>query len=336
MRLFNVLPRYRIGLGVMLILMSFLVWSGADALTIISPIVELQGDAGTTQRGLVKVYNETDADQVLTSSIEPIKTSDENGLPVFGPLDAAQNAVAWFKLDTDSLVLKSKQVAVIPFTVTIPAHARSGGYYVAIFWQPQIQAGNNQTAVSVKGKVGTLVLLKVNGDLIEQGELLDFTVNQKISSIVDLPLTFAARFSNTGNIHLTPQGSITLHNGISRDIVLPLNADQRLVLPSSVRRFEVVWGQSPQNGAPWQRWWQGLVSEWHYLPIGPYAATIQLHYGAGGAKTVSSQIHFWLMPWHLLTAGLGLVILIIIFFILNAKVNSLKRAAKHQEHETES
>ena len=210
-----------------------------SATTIFSPLLELEIDPGNTENGIVKVFNETDEDIYLTSSVEGFTAGDEAGQPIYMPQDEKNDYLNWFELSQQDILLKPNQVGIIPFIVSIPQDAVPGGYYSVIFWKNVAEPNTDKPMVGVSSKVGTLVFLKVSGEIIEQGEVLEFITSQKKNYFSGLPISFLMRFENNGNVHLRPNGSIEIRGLFSRAI-LPVNDLQRNVLPNSIRQFEFV------------------------------------------------------------------------------------------------
>lgn len=304
---------------------SLLVAPAALALTVISPIIELRVEAGQSERGVVKIYNETDQPLALTASVEPFTAQGEDNSPRYLPLDLSSDYVNWFKLADDSLVLQPRQALVVPFTVSVPANTASGGYYAVIFWRTNGSNPGSEPAVGVASKVGTIVLLTVSGSVIEQGAVNSFSVEPSQATFFELPITFAVRFENTGNIYLKPHGTITLTNRL-RTITLPVNSEQKLILPGASRRFDVVWGQASQAGLI-QRFWGQTVQEFQMLAGGFYQATLELNYGEPPPQLVKQQLTFWFIPYHLIISGFAVLSLLLIAVTINRRVKTLKSGA---------
>src|SRR3989338_44769 len=109
-----------------LLITGFLLFpSAASALTVISPVVEISADPSATERGIVKVFNESDKPLELKATVEKYA---QFGL---GGTDHLQ----WISLDQSEILLLAKQVVIVPFTVAIPANAEPGGYYATIAWR---------------------------------------------------------------------------------------------------------------------------------------------------------------------------------------------------------
>ena len=60
-------------------------------------------------------------------------------------------------------MLASGQRAVVPFLITIPQNAEPGGYFAAVFLAVRSQKLVGGGQVSVGGKIGVLILLRVSG-----------------------------------------------------------------------------------------------------------------------------------------------------------------------------
>lgn len=302
----------------------------AKATTIISPLLELSVDPGQKQSGLVKVFNETSDTLELVASIEPFATADIAGTPGYLPLDTKNDFLHWFELSQTSITLKPHQVAIVPFTVSAPSSAVPGGYYAVIFWRT-VSSTNDKIPVNINSKVGTLVFLKVNGDIKESGEVTEFGPQPKSDYYFSLPINFLVQFLNSGNIHLNPVGKIEITNWLGQKEILSVNTAKRYVLPQSSRRFEMVWG-NPAQGNFFQNFWFELVQECNHLAFGKYSATLSLTYGANQSRPITKEISFWLIPWRLITALIVVIIILLIWFKINAKINKFKKQLKEPDN----
>ncbi|OGY53716.1 MAG: hypothetical protein A3A24_00910 [Candidatus Buchananbacteria bacterium RIFCSPLOWO2_01_FULL_46_12] len=295
----------------------------ASATTIFSPLLELAVAAGSEQTGVVKVYNETDQPLFLTASVASFTTSGETGQADFFSADQTADYLDWFQIAQPELILQPKQVAIVPFTVTVPPSALPGGYYAAILWRSAAEPAVSQSAVGVNSQVGTLVFLKVTGSVIEQGEISDFYASPAKEYFFSFPISFITRFSNTGNIHLRPQGEIKLTGWLGQKKSLDFNAGQRNVLPSSVRRFDVLWGSGTQSTGL-VGFWQEVKQELKNFTIGPYTATLTLSYGADNVKTVSQKLNFWFLPYRSLAVFVLIVLLVFSWRLIDKKIKRMK------------
>lgn len=302
------------------------------ATTIISPILELEADPGTVQPGVVKVYNETNNSLFLVSSVEEFTAGDEEGQPIYIPLGNRADFLDWFSVGEETLTLAPGQAAVVPFTVGIPDNAVPGGYYATIFWEDVPPQRGDAGNVGVRGKVGTLIFLRVNGDVVEQGEILEFGTRDNQTTFFQLPVIFTARIANQGNVHLRPQGTITLRNMLGKKKVFQLGDGKGNILPDSIRRFEVVWGATVIQGNFFQRAWSQFIAEARDVTIGKFNATLDVTFGIDNQQRIQKQISFWIIPYHLLGGVVIIIILLIIASIINTKISRLKKKSVPQEN----
>src|SRR5581483_6082156 len=101
----------------------------------------------------------------------------------------------------------------IPVVITVPKNAAGGGYYGAVRFAPASSSAPGKT-VSLAGSVGSLILIKVPGNIHEQLSIASFDVrhNGSPSSFFTngKKLTVTTRFQNEGNIQEEPFGKILL------------------------------------------------------------------------------------------------------------------------------
>lgn len=315
----------KIYLGLILFFASFFVGHFALATTIFSPLLELEANPGESLQGVVKVYNETKDNLLLVSSIEPFTAGDEAGRPVYLPAEAQDYYLDWFELSQEDILLKPGQVAIVPFTVTIPDQATPGGYYAVIFWGNVPEQAANKPAVGVNSKVGTLIFLKVKGLLTEQGTT-EFFIKENKNLFFRLPVHFVVRFINQGNIHLKPIGKIELTNWFGKKEIIEINPTKRNVLPDSARQFELIWGSSAATGNILERSWNQAREEFNHLSFGKYKASLYLKYGIDNEQEFNQEIEFWVIPVHLFSFLIIIIIIFIVFLKINSKVKRLKNS----------
>lgn len=309
-----------------LIILALFLSFGQDvlAITILSPVAEMEIEPGQSQKGILKVYNETAEDLTLISSVEPFAAGGQGGQSVYLSPEKKDKFLDWFELSSDSIVLKSRQFAVVPFNVAVPADAAPGGYYAVIFWQPETAAADKKnSAVGLNSKVGTLILLKVKGDLIEKGEVVEFAVSPSKNCYFGLPVKFILRFANSGNIHLAPAGEIELKNWFGRVKRMAVNPTKGNVLPGSTRRFEVVWSRAGEENI-FKSFFPLALEELNNLAFGRYTADLNLSYDADNQQKISKRLSFWVIPARSIVVLLGLIFLAAVLFKINTKIGRLK------------
>ena len=301
-------------------LITFLVIGGlfftqqALALTISPPRMELSADPGQKFGEVIKLFNETDSVKTIyTSTANFTAKQGEEGVPMFLEVEENSGLADWIEIEKGPITLFPSERKEIPFTVSVPKFADPGGHYAAVFFgdkSPEAEGG----AVEVAGKLGSLILLRVSGDIKEKGRLIEFSLADGKDFYEHLPVSFVAGLENSGNVHLKPKGEILIKNilGFTSDKV-EVNKRGGNVLPGTNRHFESSWLKTSFEGTP-SGFWQKLNVEKNNFALGRYKAELILGYGTNGEQAIDDVV-FWVFPWHLLLVS-GILIALLIFLII--------------------
>lgn len=314
----------------------------AEGLTITPPKFEYTVNPGDTLNGIVKLTNNGDSPMTLVSDVQDFVAGSETGTPAFvSDADSSISLRSWITVNNNQIItINAGEKSEIPFVINIPAGAEPGGHYGAIFFQQP--AGQGQVAVAQK--IGALVLIRVSGEIREEGNLNYFGTYASAKSdtvIEDLPtasffenfpVNFALRFENTGNTHVKPTGKIEIYNLgqklgnigvetvlnsqgaiIDQNIVdyLPVNDARGNSLANSFRRFDTTF----QGEAYWYYNENGTKEiRFRGLPVGYYTAKLTLNYGSGN-ETITREVSFVILPWKQTLLGLVALVAVIYVFV---------------------
>lgn len=300
--------------SVMLVGLLLASFGYASALTISPARLELGANPGDVVEQEFTIINEQDTDQVYYTSVENFEAQGESGTPNFIREDIGFSS--WVEV-AEKVTIKKGEKLKVPFKISVPADADAGGHFAAIFLStvPPSSVGNE---VSVGAKIGMLMLLRVSGDIKEEGGVLSFSTKDNKKFVTTLPIDFIYRFNNNGGDRVKPLGTLSIKNSIGMTTEsLNANKNEGNVLPSSVRRFEVRWGD--EEPIPASASFFSFVSyEMRNFALGLYSAKLDLAFGTNGVSTKS--FYFFVFPWHLMT-----VVLIIALVIFIALRFALKR-----------
>ena len=295
------------------------------ALTVSPARFEITGDPGTTLSGEIEVFNEQEGTRTFFTSYENFEPSGDSGAPHF--IGSKDGLATWIRSDS-KIILESGKRVVIPFSIAIPQNAEPGGHFAAIFFGSQAPGTQGGGEVSIGGKIGVLVLLRVSGEVAEGGGLLEFAVKDKQRFFSTLPVAFAYRINNTGGDRVVPHGELTIKNTIRiTSAKLLANENEGSVLPSSARKFEVVWGEefvstSEESESPGFFSMAGRqLKDFH---LGWYTANLNLVWGDDASQTASAAYSFFIIPWQLL-----LIVFIIGAVLLFAGKIGLRKYNRH-------
>jgi hypothetical protein len=281
---------------------------GAFTLTVTPPLFQLGLTPGEVWSSNIQVVNPNPYD--ITVLAEPVLFrqigGQESGRPEFylpgenGEEPASNTLADWITVPTQAVSIQREQTYTLPIVINVPENAPPGGHYAAILIgnrppEAPVEGGT----VSVTSSIAALVFLRVAGEVTELGRIREFSTEQTIYE--EALARFSLRFENQGNVHLQPQGDITIYNmfGKKRGFI-PINQGNNgygNVLPNTIREFTFVWDSD-----------SGL---WD---IGRYRAEATIGYGENEKQFTTSAVYFYVLPFRPLLQVVGGV-LALLFFI---------------------
>jgi hypothetical protein len=275
--------------GVFLLLVAPLYAQEALTLSISPSLFDMSVNPGQEWRSSLRVINVNNYELTVYVDVVNFFPRGEGGEGQFVPVDTTEAANAtlaeWFIVEREAIVIPPEQTREIPFAVRVPVDASPGGHFAAILVgtkPPTPEAG--QAKVQTSQMVTSLFFARVAGDIKEIGSIREFITPDSFLSSPEA--TFELRFENKGNVHLQPQGEITIKNmwGEVRGVI-PINQSTQFgnVLPESIRKFTFSW-----------------KGEWSVSDIGRYTALATLAYGTEARQFSSQETTFWVIPFKLL------------------------------------
>ena len=286
-------------------------------LTITPPLFQMAIGPGEVWRSSLKVVNTNSYDLTVYASTMNFEAGGEEGqgrfVPILSrnsgiPLTAGENTVdsyslaQWIEITPDPIFIPQGKSVDIPFTVRTPQDAEAGGHYAAILVGTRPQNENaNGANILVSSQVSSLFLVRVNGDVREEGHIKEFRSGRTFYEKPDID--FILRFANTGNVHLKPQGEIAIFNMWGSEmgkIAINEKSDFGNVLPRSARKFIF----------NWQR-------DLNFLEMGRFKAAATISYGEDKRQSISRAVYFWILPSKpLLGVLVSFLVFILIIFLL--------------------
>jgi hypothetical protein len=217
----------------------------------VSPVrTDLVLNPGQSHTQNITVTNVTSQAATLQAVINDfVGNPDESGNPalLLNPNQYASNrSLKRYIAPVKDFTLNPGQSKTVPIVINIPRNAAGGGYFGAVRFGPAgSNLGQDQT-VSLAGSVGSLILVKVPGDIKEQLSIASFDVRRDDSPsslFMDTKdLSATVRFKNDGNVQEAPFGKILLKNRSGKVIgTYEINNTNPPgnVLPDSIRKFTV-------------------------------------------------------------------------------------------------
>lgn len=275
--------------------------SGGNGLRISPVRTDVTIAPGKSQTIIINATNVTSGTATLQAIINDFGArNDESGNPaiILDPTKyAANHSLKRYVSPIPNFTLGPGEAKAISVVITVPPSAAAGGYYGAVRFAPASQkVGPNQN-VSLAGSVGSLVLLKVPGNVKELISIASFDTR-----VDDQPNSFfssnkrinaTVRLQNEGNIQEAPFGKILLKdrsNKVLGTYELNNSDPPANVLPDSIRKFSV-----PINKVG---------------TFGKFKLEANFGYGAGG-QLLSASTTFYVIPAIAIVIFIGFVLFLV-------------------------
>ncbi len=271
----------------------------SQTLSVSPTLFEMQASRGQAWKSELRVINVNTYPITVYPQVVNFAPQGEDGrgtlIPVFREETSGQTLAEWLQVPSEGVLIPAQQTAYIEIGVNIPDNAPPGGHYAAILVGTKPPESEQSSVVQTAQYVTSLFFVRVAGDVTEQGDIREFVAEK---SLVQHPeVTLAMRFENTGNVHIQPQGDITIFNMFGQERgMIPINHQTHFgnVLPDSIRKFTFTW-----------------KGETAFYDIGRYRAVATLGYGDDTKKYVTSTTYFWVFPYTII----GSILLVLYVFV---------------------
>lgn len=293
-----------------LIIALFLSWPGlvlaqtdTKGLTVIPPRFELLANPGDSLSETIKVRNDTAAAVTYDVVIEDFASSGEEGGVALEEqsTDNSFTLAEWITPETDNLVLEPLEERTFRYSISVPEEAEPGGHYASILFtsRPETQVPG---AANIASRVGSLILLRVSGNVTEQAKIETFSAPAYLKNG---PVPFTLRVLNEGNVHVQPKGTIIITDLFGRkvDEVPLINAN---VLPGSVRKTDTPWEKTNL--------------------LGHYTATLVATYGQQNLPLTAAAKFTVASPLAVIIAVIALIALVLFILSLFSGRSRLRKA----------
>lgn len=282
----------------------------------VSPVrTDLTINAGERKTITMTVQNVTSGDATFQAIINDFVANDESGQPSL-ILDADKYAPSHslkrYIASIPNFDLKAGETKNINVVISVPSNAAGGGYYGAVRFAPAGTASGKN--VTLSASVGSLILVKVPGDITENMTVASFDVRRGKDGVsgssffvTNKDLYTVVRFKNSGNIHEQPFGKIRLLKGgkVVQETEINNTDPKGNVLPDSIRRFDVELKK---------------VSA-----FGKYTVEGNFGYGSNG-QLLSASTSFWVVPLAFIIAVIVLIVVaLLLIFVLPKAIKKRNR-----------
>ncbi|MEI6498803.1 MAG: hypothetical protein WCO23_02485 [bacterium] len=272
------------------------------SITIIPPSFELYANPGESITQKLRVRNDATEAGKYTVMAEDFKAVGESGSVDLVDDQQATTSFSlskWVVAEPKSFTLAAGEEKEIPFSINVPKDAEPGGHYCSIL----IKLGGDtpvESGAVVASRVGSLVLLRVSGNVNEDAVVESFKASKDYYP--KSPVDFELRVKNNGNNHIKPVGTIVITNIFGQKVAeLPIEGLN--VLPDAIRKMNTQW-----------KFTSFLANR--------YTATLVATYGQQN-KSLSATTSFYVFPKFV---GIILGVIVLLVIVLLASRKQIKKA----------
>lgn len=263
------------------------------SLSVSPPTFEINANPGDVIENSIRAENLTEEPLSITLEKRNFIAIGEEGSVNLTEDEDRFSLSSWIEVLPQKYLIPPKSSYIFKYKVSIPKDAEPGGHFGSIVFKSDGVMPTG-TGAAVSQEIGTLVLVKVAGEIKEKGRLLSFEPIKKFWEYG--PISFESRIKNEGNIHLKPYGVVNIKNIFGKKVAT-VNIDPKNILPDATRKSATVWDKK-------------------YL-FGRYVAIINLSYGQP-SQFLTATTHFYVIPYKLVIIAF-IVSFIIVYLIYRGR-----------------
>jgi len=264
------------------------------SMTAIPPRLEIEALPGGTVQESLRIRNETGTDQAYKVIVADFIVTGNQGtpIPVTEAVSGRWSLASWISVSPKQILVPAGQTAGVDLIISVPQDGLPGGHYAMVTYAPIAEGSLAQgTGAQISPQVGSLVYLKVIGDVTEAVNLKEFKADNIFKHYG--PTQIMAEIENLGDIHLRPIGKLTVTNWLG-DETYSAELEEKNIFPFASRTYA----------------WT-VPGKWH---LGRYAARLTAQAG-DAAIPLTGLIYFWIIPVKeisVIAAALAIIILLVI------------------------
>lgn len=258
-------------------------------LSVSPPVFELSANPGDKLENVIRVSNPHEDPLRVSVDTRNFVAVGEGGSVGLTEEETSYSLASWISVSPTESEIPAKSSRYFNVQTKVPLNAEPGGHFGSVVFKT---GGGTvqQTGAAVTQELGALFLLRVSGKVTEEGRIESFSPVKNFWEYG--PVYFDLRVGNKGNVHIKPQGKITITNLLGKKAAEVEVAPQN-VLPSAVRKFSPVWEKE--------------------LLFGKYIATASLVYGSD-SEVLNATTTFYAFPYRV--GGAALVGLVALGYLL--------------------
>lgn len=260
--------------------------TAGEGLQIKPAVIEDKVNPGDTFNFTLTVTNISPVEKKFFLLTQDITGLDERGVPQFSKEgEVSQYELSqWITLPVDSVVLAPGEVRSIPFVITVPLDAAPGSHFGGVFLDAETPKLRT-TGAAIGIKVGSIISLKISGEVIEEVRLREFSSNKVVYN--EPVVSFEVKAENMGNTLSRPHGLIEVANMMGTQVAsVRVNEKGSPIFPGGDKIYSADWTSDR-------------------FSFGRYQAVVSMVYGDDGRTTITAATSFWVLPLKFIVLTLG-------------------------------
>lgn len=273
----------------------------STGLAITPPTFELNGNPGETIKNTVKLDNMHPYAVEIAVDLRNFTAVGEEGAVGLTAENTAYSLASWIDVTPTSVTIPPKSSQYFTFNVKVPLNAEPGGHFGSLIFRTIPTEQVQGSGASLASEIGSLVLLRIAGETVEQASIESFAPTKSIFE--QGPINFDIRLKNQGNVHTKPNGTIVITNMLGSQVD-SVKVEAKNVLPGATRKLDATWN-----------------TKWR---LGRYSATYTAVFA--DQTTRSATTTFTVLPYRLI--AIIILALLVLFFIFKRYQKRLSLAWK--------
>lgn len=269
---------------------------------------------GQTVTADLRVKNNGTQPEQLKVELLKFGASGDTGRPQLQEKEPSDLYFNWVSFSETNFRAEPNVWKTIKMTINAPKEAAFGYYFAVLFARAnpdKPSAGQS----GVEGGVASLVLLNVDAPgARREAKVAELVASQKVYEF--LPAKFSIKLRNSGNVHVSPAGSMFIKRGSAQVAAMNFNDERGNILPGTNRVFDMTWNdgfpsyKETTSGGKTSRTLEWDFGKIQKLRFGKYTATLVAVYDDGERDVpIEAVVSFWVIPWRIL----GAILLILLF-----------------------
>jgi len=287
-----------------------------SSITVYPTIQDIQVNPGEKTRAQVSFRNSSDTVATGDVRVADFIIVDKTGRTEIiegAKVKPKYSASSWVKLSDDFIAIPKNETVTVNLFITPPAELTACGYYALVYFESnpgtiKKLGGVTESVSTVTSKIGAIVNFTTEGRICQESVSITKLDGPKFLEYG--PISVTVDLLNSGDIHLTPKGTVFATNLLDGYVDQQTLKEQR-IFPESVKEYQ-----------------QTLGGKWM---LGRYKVTTNVVYGQKTPKTVSQTIYVWVFPWRVAT--MIILTLIIVIFLIRSAINKIVKKEVFLEQE---